>query len=429
MAEQTASSLPPSPGSANDGQASGGPANGGPANGKEGLGPIVFACLGHFFNHFFEPTFFVVALVLPNVFGVSYEAVLATIIVGKILLGVMAPVAGWLGDRWSATGMMTVYFFGMGASGILCGLVEGPWTMGAALTLLGLFGSIYHPVGIAWLVRSARSRGKALGINGIFGSLGPAVAGITAGGLIEVFGWRSAFILPGVLMVGVGVLFVFLIRSGSVTNKTVAQAVQPKADKADIRRAFMVLALGMLAGGLIYQATQAALPKVFDERLGGLLGDGTLGPGTAVMIVYGFSAAMQMTAGHLADRFSLKWVYLLCWVVQAPLLAVMTTAMGAPLLLTAMVLVTSNTGSLPAENMLLARYTPERWRATAFGVKFVLNFGMAALAVPAVGLIRETTGNFVLLFALLAIFAAVVALAAIRLPAQPGRQAHPQAAE
>jgi MFS family permease len=168
---------------------------------------------------------------------------------------------------------------------------------------------------------------------------------------------------------------------------------------------------------------------VFEDRLGGLLGDGTIGPGVAVMIVYGFSALMQVTAGHLADRFSLKWVYLFAWVVQAPLLAVAAVASGAPLLVTAMLMVTCNTGSLPAENMLLARYTPERWRATAFGIKFVLNFGMAALAVPVVGLVRSTSGDFLLLFAGLAALALAVGAYALRLPIQPVENAQPQAAE
>jgi MFS family permease len=394
-----------------------------------GRNAVAFSCAGHFFNHFFEPTFFVVALVLPSVFGISYEAALALIIIGKVLLGVMAPVAGWIADRWSAPGMMAVYFLGMGAAGIGCGLVDSAWEMGIALTVLGAFASIYHPVGIAWLVRSAQSKGKALGINGIFGSLGPAVAGVSAGALIEVFGWRYAFLVPGTAMIACGLVFVVMLRMGLITDHPVSVTARPAGAPGDTRRAFLVLALGMLVGGLIYQATQAALPKVFEDRLGGLLGDGTVGPGVAVMIVYGFSALMQVTAGHLADRFSLKWVYLFAWVVQAPLLAVAAVASGAPLLVTAMLMVTCNTGSLPAENMLLARYTPERWRATAFGIKFVLNFGMAALAVPVVGLVRSTSGDFLLLFAGLAALALAVGAYALRLPVQPVENAQPQAAE
>lgn len=379
---------------------------------------VSFSCLGHFYVHFFEPTFFVVALVLPSIFGISYEAVLALIIVGKILLGVAAPLAGWLGDRWGATRMMAVYFLGLGGAGVACGFADGPVSMGIALTALGVFGSIYHPVGIAWLVKTSRNRGKALGVNGIFGSLGPALAGVTAGALTEWASWRLAFFVPAAFTILTGIVFVWCLRKGLVSEgHSVARSESP-VQRGETLKAFLVLALGMLAGGLIYQATQASLPKVFDERLAGFLGGGTVGPGTAVMLVYGFSACFQIAAGHLADRFSLKWVYLLAWLAQAPLLACASFAMGAPLVGVAMLMVTCNTGTLPAENMLLARYTPEKWRATAYGVKFVLNFGMAALAVPLVGVVRAETGDFSALFVLLAALAAMVAMVAFRLPAQ-----------
>lgn len=131
------------------------------------------AGIAHFFSHLFEPIFYVVALVLPLAFDVTYETALTLIIAGKLLYGLAAPAAGWLGDRWSATGMMAVFFLGLGASGVWAGMADSATEMMLALAALGLFGSIYHPVGIAWLVRSATARGKALGFNGVFGGLGP----------------------------------------------------------------------------------------------------------------------------------------------------------------------------------------------------------------------------------------------------------------
>lgn len=381
-----------------------------------------FSAAGHFFNHLFEPVFFVVALVLPTAFGISYETALTLIVGGKVLLGVLAPAAGWLGDRWSATGMMAIYFLGMGAAALWAGLAGGPWEMAAALTALGLFASIYHPVGIAWLVRHSRSRGKALGLNGVFGSLGPAVAGLGAGAMIDWVGWRAAFIVPAVAMMAVGLFFVALLRKGVIVETHQEAVIDKPPQRGEAVRAYGVLVLGMLFGGLIYQATQASLPKLFDERLGGLLGDGALGAGAAVMVVYGFSALMQVFAGHLADRYPLRRVYLLLYVIQAPLLGAAAALAGLPLLVAAMFMVAVNTGLLPAENMLLARYTPARWRATAYGAKFVLGFGVASLGVPLVSLLRSVTGDFTALFLLLGACAAIVAAAAISLPGDAPRQ-------
>jgi MFS family permease len=111
--------------------------------------------------------------------------------------------AGWLGDRWSAPGIMVVFFIGMGVSAIFCAFApvhDFVW-LSIGLGGIGLFGSVYHPVGIPWVMRTAERQGTALGINGVFGSAGNACAGLVVGGLIALVDWRAAFIVPGAISV------------------------------------------------------------------------------------------------------------------------------------------------------------------------------------------------------------------------------------
>ena len=54
--------------------------------------------------------------------------------------------------------MMLIFFFGMGASALLCALAQNAWQMAIALSILGLFSAIYHPVGIPMLLQHAASR-------------------------------------------------------------------------------------------------------------------------------------------------------------------------------------------------------------------------------------------------------------------------------
>ena len=186
------------------------------------------------------------------------------------------------------------------------------------------------------------------------------------------------------------------------------------ASKADTWRAGLVLSLTMLCSGLIYQATQPALPKLFSERLGDGLGVGAAA--FAVTAVYLVAGLTQVVSGHLADRYPPKWLYLGSALLQAPLLALVGWSSGVGLVGAAMLAVLFNMASIPAENLLLSQYTPARWRGTAFGLKFVLSFGVSGLAVPMVSLIRGWTGGFGILFALLAVSALVVATAASQLP-------------
>ena len=383
-----------------------------------------FSALGHFYIHLFTAFYFVIVLALEAEWGLSYAELIELWTLGALLVGAGALPAGWLGDRWSARGMMAVFFLGIGASSIFCGFADSASTLLIGLAGIGLFASIYHPVGIAWLVRNARSQGKALGLNGIFGTVGVSAAALIAGGLIDLSGWRAAFILPGAVAVATGVVFLACLRAGRLAEDGVTAAAEgPPASRRDMLRGFAVLLLAMFCAGLIFHATQAALPKVMAERAAALLGGGAFGVGALVAIVYGVAGVMQYLGGHLADRYPLKPVYVLSFLIQAPLLFAVAGASGLPLVAAATLAVLLGGAVLPAENMLLARFTPRRHRGLAFGVKYVLAFGTAPLALLAVARINAATGGFGWLFVALAALAAVVFIAALWLPGE--RRAEP----
>jgi MFS family permease len=97
----------------------------------------------------FAPIFYVVVLTLEHDYALTHGEAVALIVAGNVLYGVAAPLAGWLGDRWSTTGMVGLFFLGTGAGMIATGLARSPWEIGLGLAATGLFASIYHPVGIA----------------------------------------------------------------------------------------------------------------------------------------------------------------------------------------------------------------------------------------------------------------------------------------
>ncbi len=377
---------------------------------------MIFSCLGHAYMHMFTAFYFVIVLALEGAWQRPYHELIELWTLGALLVGLGALPAGWIADRWSSRGMMVVYFVGMGAAGILCGLVDRPTAMLLGLAAIGLFASIYHPVGIAWLVRSAKSRGRALGLNGIFGSIGVASAGLVAGGLIDTFGWRAAFIIPGAISLLTGLVLAAMIRAGWVAEGRGAEPRQVKQSRGDMIRAFLILVLTMLLMGVIFQATQAALPKVFDLRIRDIAGEGTFGIGLIVALVYAAGGVMQYVGGVMADRYPLKPLYVGMFFLQIPALALVAGLAGLPLIFSAAVLVLLTTVALPAENMLLARYTPERHQSLAFGVKFVLAFSTAPLALQLVSAIQERTGEFIWLFAALGAMAVAATLAAVGLP-------------
>ena len=264
--------------------------------------------VAHSYSHLFILLYATVVLVLEGSFGgMTYADLQWLSLPGFVLYGVAALPAGLLGDRWSATGMMAVFFIGVGLSSILTGLASGPVGLLIGLAAIGLFSSIYHPVGIAWLVKHAVNRGRALGINGVFGNLGTGAAAILAGALADTFGWRVAFIVPGTIALITGLVFLWAVRKGWVVEMEADAKTIPAAPAADVRRVFFAMAVTVICVGLIFQTTSVGLPKIFSDRLGGA-GATAMGAGILVSIVYFIAAGSQIIGGELADRYPLNRV-------------------------------------------------------------------------------------------------------------------------
>ena len=377
----------------------------------------VFSNTGHALSHLFMMIYPTVVLALEVEFSQPYHVLISLMLAGNILFGAAALPAGYLGDKWGAINMMVVFFLGTGLSAILVGFANNEIQIVLSFALVGFFGSIYHPVGIAWIARTINNRGKALGINGVFGSAGMGIAPIMAGILTDLFSWRAAFIIPGIFCVAIGVILLVFSFKGLIQEyEPEVERDIPESPEGDMKKGILLLLFTVACTGLIYQATSFMLPKLIEMRLSDFLGDGLIGVGAMVSIIYFLSGGMQLLGGWMADRFQLKRVYLICWVLQVPLLIIagfLNTALIFPVL--AMMVVANTIGS-PAENSLFARYSPPQWRSTAFGVKFVLALGVAALAVPLVSWAHKLDGENTWLLVALAIIAVVAAIVTLMLP-------------
>lgn len=380
---------------------------------------VVFASLGHFYIHLCTAFYFVIVLALEQVWQLPYHELIQLWTIGSLLVGAAAVPAGMLSDRFGATKMMVVFFLGMGACSIAAGLSNSPTTMMLSLTGLGLFAAVYHPVGIPWLLRGVRQDvGKVLGFNGIFGSLGAAGAGLSGGLLIDLIDWRAAFIIPGTICLVTGLALLVFVIKGSVADGVRVFERSGEPSREEMKRGFLILLLTMFLAAMVYQTTQISLPKVFDQRHGGLVGSGVLGVGLLVAGVYTAAGFMQIVGGHLADRFPLKPVYVGAMLVQIPMLFLAASLTGIPLVLIATVMVMANVGALPAENLLLLRYTPQHRHGLVFGLKFALAFGAAPVSVLLVSWVSERTGGSYWAFVILAMFALLAFTAAAMLPGE-----------
>lgn len=112
---------------------------------------LSFSSLAHTYSHLFTLLYATVVLVLEREWGLSYAELFALSIPMSVLFGAAALPAGWLGDKWSASGMMALFFLGVGGCSILTGFADSPFGIVLGLSGIGLFAAIYHPVGIPGL--------------------------------------------------------------------------------------------------------------------------------------------------------------------------------------------------------------------------------------------------------------------------------------
>jgi MFS family permease len=185
-----------------------------------------FSNVGHAYSHLLTMLFPTVVIALERSWGLSYGELITLMLAGQILFGAAALPAGWIGDRWSAVGMMIVYFIGTGAAAVATGAARSPFEVALGLAAIGLFASIYHPVGMAWLVRTAVNRGRALGVNGVYGAVGIALGPFVAGVLTDTISWRAAFIIPGATSVAIGLALLVCARQGRPRTREVKKRRQ-----------------------------------------------------------------------------------------------------------------------------------------------------------------------------------------------------------
>jgi MFS family permease len=375
----------------------------------------LFLNVGHTLDHLFMLIFPTAVLAIGPAFGMDYSQLLPLSLGGFIAFGACSIPAGWLADRWSRKGMMVVFFVGMGLASVATGMATTTWQIAAGLTAIGVFGAIYHPVGIAMLVSNTPTLGRTLGVNGVYGNLGVAFSALLTGLLADSVSWRAAFIVPGVVSIAVGLAFA---RTGvEVARKRAAGGQMAAVPKAVMARVFAIVAVATICGGVIFNATTVSMPKVFDERLSALA-QSTLGIGVLVCMVYVIAAMAQLLVGWWLDRRSLRSVFIPVIGMQVPLLLLAGSTQGWAMLAVAVAMMFFVFGQIPINDAMIARYTAEEWRSRAYAVRYVVTFGASAAAVPMIAVLHKASGDFSSLYLVLAGFALASFCASLTFPSQ-----------
>ena len=378
---------------------------------------VTYAALGHLLMHMFAAFYFVIVLAIEDDWKLSYDELLNLWFLGSLLVGLGALPAGWISDRWSRSGMIAIMFIGLGISSLLCGLSGNKVSLFISLSLLGLFCAIYHPAGISWVVNTSKETGKALGFNNIFGGVGIGLGAFFAGVLIEQFNWQAAFMLPGLISLVVGLSLTYHLKSGKISLKNISsEQFKDNPEKKQMLKIAIIMLLSITCLSFVYQILQTSLPKAIDIRLTDSLDLSTSDIGYIVAAIYIVSGLMNYVGGILTDKYSEKLIYSIGIVGQGLLLLLIVSLSNYWLIAISLAIVAFNSSILPAENLLLAKFSPEKYQSLVYGIKFIVSFTVGPIALIMISRSYDLTGEFGVLYLAFGFVMIIMFLIVLTLP-------------
>ena len=109
---------------------------------------------------------------------------------------------------------------------------------------------------------------------------------------------------PGVAAIARRRRFLLLVPDpGPVKKKS--KTIGLHLDARTMAQIFVILLVATACGGVIFNSTTVAMPKVFDERLRALT-QTNVGIGALVALVYSIAAFAQVLMGTLMSRFDMS---------------------------------------------------------------------------------------------------------------------------
>ncbi len=381
---------------------------------------LLYLNFGHFIDHMLILIFAKAAFSAGIDFGFGKDGAYAEMlfygIPSLVLFGACAPIAAHMADHWNRNGMLTVFFVGIGLASILTGFAQSLLQIGLGLALIGIFASIYHPVGIAMVIEGGGKVGWRLGVNGLWGNMGVAAAPLVTGLILVQFDWRMAFIIPGSVSILIGLGFLGFVRGVDVRSPEATRQEKELIGFAPgWQRALVSLALVTAAGGFVFGAMTFLIPRLFEVRMQGITADIAV-TGTLASIIYAVAAFAQLVVGRAIDKRSIKNVLIFIAVGQPLLLFLMAMQKDYALFAVSLLAMGFVFGQIPITDAVLSQYVPDQWRAKVLSIKFLINLVIGALALLTARYLLSTGAGFEAVMRVISIAACFIVGAAILLP-------------
>ena len=380
--------------------------------------PDLYLNIGHLLDHFMMLIFAKAAFDAGREFGLSYEEIIVYGTLGVVLFGAAAPLAGWLADKYSRAILITVYPFGLGLGSILAAFSQSTEMLGISLGILGFFAAIYHPVGIAMITKRPGKVGLRLGINGVWGNMGVALAPVLTGVLIAFADWRLAFIVPSIicLFFGLSQLFAFIeLDETELKTDNIKKNKNPSVLTEGWQTVLLCLSIVTLSGGFIFGSLTFLIPRLFEVNMLEISSDVAI-TGLLAGLVYAIASFSQIGTGWLVDKIPPKFVLSAMGLGQLIFIYIASHSSDYGLLFMMLAAMLFVFGQVPITDVILVKYVKDSWRGRVLSIKFMVNLSAGASVLPITSLLLKNGYNFSFVLQCLAFMSICVIISGLLLP-------------
>ena len=376
--------------------------------------PDMYINIGHFLDHFMMLIFAKAAFDAGRHFGLSYDEIIIYGTLGLFLFGAAAPLAGWLADKYSRSLIIIIYPFGVSLGAFLCFLSSSPIMLGISIGVIGFFAAIFHPVGIAMLIRDSNKVGIRLGVNGVWGNMGVAAAPVLTGFIILNSNWQLSFLVPSIICLIFGIAQLRGFKEIDIKEEKTKQKTSNGLVEG-WKIVLLSLTMTTLAGGFIFGSLTFLIPRIFEVNLSGISVDIAI-TGLLAGIVYAIASLSQVGVGYLIDRYSPKIILGFVGIGQFFLIYLSSLYIDYALFFVMLMAMFFVFGQVPITDAILVRYVDDQWRARILSVKFLINLCAGASVLPLVSLFLGYGYTFSDLLTILSCLAIFVVISAYMLP-------------
>ena len=337
---------------------------------------MTYVGMAHGLTHILELTYAAMLTRIAAEFGLRAVVTGGIATIFGWAFGSSAIPSGFLADRLGSRQVLVYAFGGSAVMAVLVGLSPNEWWLAAALFGLGLTAGLYHPAGISLVAQGVRQRGLGLGLHGVAGNVGQAMAPAIAIGLALLVDWRLAFFFVGGLSALLALILAMTrldVRPGSET--VAVDAAEEAGDRStkEGNRFFIPLLLvyaAFIVSGMVYRGAITYLPKHLEDFVNADFG------GVFVTVALLTGAVGQLIGGALSQRYRLESLAPIICLLTVPPLVLTGVVSGWGLVIIASVFVFFYFAAQPLWTGLIADYSPPGAIGRSYGFSFFAGFGL-----------------------------------------------------